>query len=627
MKKIISALALCLFLITSCEIPEPAVTTGSIVGVIYADDSPLNGVTVEISPGGNSYISKSGGSYSFLDLTAGQYTIKFTKKGYLFQSKTLSVNAGSETRGDVTLEIDPNALKVSTDILDFSTSFNNLSIALDNNGPTPVQWSASIKDNPSWISLSNDSGTLQINGKTDISLSVDRSKVVGEKASTSLAISSSLGQVLNVNISVTAGKAASATVSFGDISTSGFAFNVTVTENTKGFYAAVNESDSMTADELVKTGMYQQVEKGKLTYRLEATGKVNTKYYIHILPINEYGQRGEIVRPYITIPDADTVKPTAEITVVEVGSTSFKFKLKLSQNTTAFYAAVFDTPNFGPAQLASEEYLIECGGKYDWEFELIDKIGNLEIKPNITYYVAVIPVNVSNLQGDMVKKSVTTSSINVEDYLGYWDLSGVGLYYSDPEWERIEIFAIEGEDGYVGLCGLYGGEGCVWDSAIGVFDEERKMINILGGWSFENNSYTYTDDPDKISYYSIFSPVYVDEATESVYYIQNENDDDVEIASLSLENGVIRLVGGPKADKNGRYANGFVFDEYKTEDNSYSGSSDVIYDVTMTRSANQNAPSSIKAIKKKAIEKANYLNKTTYQISKTQNRHRNEKIR
>ena len=88
---------------------ERDVTTGDISGVVRDDsDKPLSGVSITLDPGGQSTTSSASGAYELTGITAGTYTLRAQKTGYVEQKQTgVLVRAGATTQIDFALPLPP----------------------------------------------------------------------------------------------------------------------------------------------------------------------------------------------------------------------------------------------------------------------------------------------------------------------------------------------------------------------------------------------------------------------------------------------------------------------------------------------------------------------------------------
>lgn len=77
----------------------------TVCGVITDEDtqSPVDGASVFISPGGNSKITGSNGYFEFQDLEARQYTITVQKNGYNTNRRSVTAIAGETHEISITL--------------------------------------------------------------------------------------------------------------------------------------------------------------------------------------------------------------------------------------------------------------------------------------------------------------------------------------------------------------------------------------------------------------------------------------------------------------------------------------------------------------------------------------------
>ena len=109
--KILSLAVLFVLLLAACT-EEPTVTTGNIFGTVTSSSGgtePLSGVTVSIPSSGQSTTTGSSGSFTFSNIQAGNYTLKFSKTGYEAKSKNVNLIAGQTYQCTKThLTIPPN---------------------------------------------------------------------------------------------------------------------------------------------------------------------------------------------------------------------------------------------------------------------------------------------------------------------------------------------------------------------------------------------------------------------------------------------------------------------------------------------------------------------------------------
>lgn len=103
MKKLFILLLSCI-LFCSCN-PVEWDTFSTVCGVVVdlESQSPIGGVSVYLSPGGNSNMTGSDGYFKFTGLEAQQYTLTVQKKGYKTNRRTITAIAGETHEISITL--------------------------------------------------------------------------------------------------------------------------------------------------------------------------------------------------------------------------------------------------------------------------------------------------------------------------------------------------------------------------------------------------------------------------------------------------------------------------------------------------------------------------------------------
>lgn len=153
---------------------------GSIAGSVSdaTTGEPVATVNVTITPGGNSTVTGSDGSFSFLNLEAGEYTLQISKEGYKSNSKQFYVKTGDPTQAHMLIERIPGIVTADRETLDFgdNQSLNTLSFNIVNSSYEDLSWE--IEHRCEWISeVKPDKGTLAY-GKTEgIVIVIDRNKL------------------------------------------------------------------------------------------------------------------------------------------------------------------------------------------------------------------------------------------------------------------------------------------------------------------------------------------------------------------------------------------------------------------------------------------------------------------
>ncbi|MCM1031190.1 MAG: DUF1566 domain-containing protein [Oscillibacter sp.] len=143
----------------------PGGITGSVSDKTTGE--PVATVNVSLSPGGQSTVTGSDGSFSFEELNEGTYVIAIRKEGYLANDGKFSVVQGKQTLAHLLIERIPAVVTTDPAIVDFGSnvSVNTLSFKIVNSSYENLAWE--IEHNCPWIQeVKPKSGTLGY-GKTE----------------------------------------------------------------------------------------------------------------------------------------------------------------------------------------------------------------------------------------------------------------------------------------------------------------------------------------------------------------------------------------------------------------------------------------------------------------------------
>lgn len=88
----------------SCTTDEPEIFT-TLHGVVTEAETAecIGGVTITLSPGGNTQVTGSDGRYEFPDLDARQYTVTAQKTGYSTNRKIIETVSGEATEANISM--------------------------------------------------------------------------------------------------------------------------------------------------------------------------------------------------------------------------------------------------------------------------------------------------------------------------------------------------------------------------------------------------------------------------------------------------------------------------------------------------------------------------------------------
>lgn len=156
--KYLKGLLLLFFIVSfaySCTEDIAEQEKGSIVGVVAdrTTGEPVSTVGLALTPGGAKTVTGSDGSFQFLQLDAGSYTIDLEKEGYKKESSNVVVFEGKQTESHLLIERIAAVIKADRDVLDFgeNTGVTQLSVSIVNSGYLDLHWSVSWDSQVKWI--------------------------------------------------------------------------------------------------------------------------------------------------------------------------------------------------------------------------------------------------------------------------------------------------------------------------------------------------------------------------------------------------------------------------------------------------------------------------------------------
>lgn len=156
---------------------------GDIVGIVYDNSvgEPISVAQVSLTPGGNSTVTGTDGSFSFNNIEAGEYTITVNKKGYTDGSNKVIVVAGKQSNCNLLMERIPAYVTADKEELDFgeNASSNTLSFNIVNSSYENLSWHIEYdKSSTSFIAeITPESGTTQYGKTAAIVVKIDRDKL------------------------------------------------------------------------------------------------------------------------------------------------------------------------------------------------------------------------------------------------------------------------------------------------------------------------------------------------------------------------------------------------------------------------------------------------------------------
>lgn len=151
---------------------------------------PVATVNVTLSPGGNTTVTGTDGSFECIDLTPGIYTVNINKEGYKSNEKEVTVVAGQTVQAHLLIERIPAVITSDRTVLDFGSDYsvNTLSFNIVNNNYEKLSWE--MVNNCGWITeVTPKSGTLNYGKTGTIIVKINRDLLADGNNTTVLVLS------------------------------------------------------------------------------------------------------------------------------------------------------------------------------------------------------------------------------------------------------------------------------------------------------------------------------------------------------------------------------------------------------------------------------------------------------
>lgn len=149
---------------------------GSIAGSVSdtTTGEPVATVNVSLSPGGSATVTGTDGTFSFVNLAPGIYTILINKENYKSNSQQVVVKAGDPTSVHLLIDRIPSSLISDRELLDFGENLTTLSFKIVNTGYTDITYNVET-GGCKWLSVDPVQGVLKYGKTATIVVNVDRS--------------------------------------------------------------------------------------------------------------------------------------------------------------------------------------------------------------------------------------------------------------------------------------------------------------------------------------------------------------------------------------------------------------------------------------------------------------------
>lgn len=211
-------LALSVSLLCSCstDIPEES-QVGSIAGSVSdrTTGEPVATVNVSILPSGNQTVTGSDGSFSFVNLEPGEYTLSIRKEGYTPNTVNATVKAGIPAAVHMTIDRIPASITADKTLLDFGENLTTLSFTIVNSGYTDLAYKVET-GKCAWLTVEPETDILGYGKTATIVVNLDRNKLPNGDNEANIVVRSTSGNG-NVEIKVRAINNANAAVNTLDV--------------------------------------------------------------------------------------------------------------------------------------------------------------------------------------------------------------------------------------------------------------------------------------------------------------------------------------------------------------------------------------------------------------------------
>lgn len=389
------------------DIVEEQQTTGSIAGSV-ADKTtgePVATVNVSISPGGSQTVTGSDGSFSFVSLDPGEYTLSIRKEGYTSNTVNASVKVGASTSVHMTIDRIPASIAADKSLLDFGENLTTLSFTIVNSGYTDLAYRVET-GGCEWLSTDPEEDKLGYGKTATIVANIDRSRLPAGDNEANIVVRSTSGNG-NVEVKVLAVNNAEASVN---------TLNVT---NVTSTIATLN-------GEITNTGQPAYTERGFI-YDTQSTPTVlscikklsspvtsDKNFFCSIdglSPVQTYYARAYIVQNGNTIygnivsfttSQQTTTLTTSAVTQIGVSTATFNASI-LDIGTPAYSEKGFCYSKESTPTIADNRKPIGGSGAGDFSLQVTD------LDYPVTYYVRAYAIQAGEtVYGNIV--SFTTNS-------------------------------------------------------------------------------------------------------------------------------------------------------------------------------------------------------------------------
>ena len=193
-------MAIAIVIAMACSTKEEEEKFGEISGIVFDDNvgEPLSIAQITLTPGGNSTVTGSDGSFSFIEILPGNYTITVNNKGYEQDGKnTVTVVSGKRAECNIKMKRIPAYVTADKEVLDFgdNITLNTLSFNIANGSYENLSWHIHYDTLSSFVTqVSPDKGTTQYGKTAAIVVKIDREKLYAGLNETTIQVISDNGE-------------------------------------------------------------------------------------------------------------------------------------------------------------------------------------------------------------------------------------------------------------------------------------------------------------------------------------------------------------------------------------------------------------------------------------------------
>ncbi|MCH5174732.1 MAG: carboxypeptidase regulatory-like domain-containing protein [Prevotellaceae bacterium] len=405
-------------IICSCsnDITEES-KVGNIVGSVSdrTTGEPVATVNVSIVPGGSSTVTGSDGSFSFVNLESGEYTLSIRKEGYTPNTVNATVKAGTPTSVHMTIDRIPASITADKTLLDFGENLTTLSFTIVNSGYTDLAYRVET-GGCEWLSTDPEVDILGFSKTATIVANIDRSKLpVGNNEAT-IVVRSTSGNG-NVEVKVVAVNNAGAsvnTLNVTNVANTSASLNGEITNPGQPSYTergfVYDTQSTPTVSACIKKLSSPVTSDKRFSCNIDGLSPIQTYYARAYIIQNSNTIYGNIVS--FTTSQQPTTLSTSAVTQIGASTATFNASI-LDIGAPAYSERGFCFSKGNTPTIADNRKPVSGSGAGDFSLQ----VTNLDYP--VTYYVRAYAIqagetvygNIVSFTTNQHTTSITTSSV------------------------------------------------------------------------------------------------------------------------------------------------------------------------------------------------------------------------